>query len=74
MKTIYLNWKTWIIGILAATCIICWVSEPISNNTWFRDFFISKAIGTVAGYFAYRLAVYWGKKEMVSNLNKNGEV
>lgn len=42
MKTDILNWRMWLIGALAMVSLICIVSEPIDDKTWWSSFFISK--------------------------------
>jgi hypothetical protein len=46
MKTDILNWRMWLIGALAMVSLICIVSEPIDDETWWSSFFISKGIGS----------------------------
>ena len=64
----------WAISILAMTALICLVSEPADNETWFKDFFVSKCIGFGTAYLTYRLATYWEKNNLISISDKDEEV
>lgn len=44
-------------------------SEPINQETWFKDFFISKTIAALFGYVAYRLAKYWESKGLLPEMD-----
>ena len=36
-----------IVGLFGALALICATSEPINQDTWFKDFFISKTIAAL---------------------------
>lgn len=74
MKPDILNWRMWVIGILAATALICITSEPANEDTWWLSFFVSKSIGFGAAYLTYRLVAYWEKKKLISISDEDEEV
>lgn len=38
-----------IVGLFGVLALICATSEPINQETWFKDFFISKTIAALSG-------------------------
>lgn len=74
MKTDILNWRMWLIGTLAMVSLICIVSEPIDDETWWSSFFISKGIGFGTAYLIYRLVTYWSKNGLIQDFNEDEEV
>lgn len=74
MKADILNWRMWVIGILAMTSIICLASEPTGQETWWCEFIISKCIGFGAAYLTYRLAAYWERNNLISISDEDEEV
>jgi len=58
-----------IVGLFGALALICATSEPINQDTWFKDFFISKSIAALFGYVAYRLAKYWESKGLLPEMD-----
>lgn len=73
MKKDFFNWRMSVIGILSMLTIVCIASEPEDNETWFTVFITSKIIGLAIGYLVYRLASYWGKKNLIPKLNNEDE-
>ena len=69
MKKIILNWRMAVISLLVTAALICKISEPINENTWLRDFFISKSIGAAIAYTLYRLVRYWIDKNLLPKLD-----
>lgn len=74
MRNEILNWRLWVISILAMVALICIVSEPANDETWFMDFFVSKSIGFGTAYLTYRLARYWEKNNLISISDEDEEV
>lgn len=58
-----------IVGFFGCLALICMVSEPINQDTWFKDFFIGKSIAAIFGYVAYRLAKYWESKGLLPEMD-----
>lgn len=78
MKAI-LNWRYYILTILAMLTILGIFSEPLPDSeTWYRDMFISKLIGFGSGYLFYKLVQYWEARnaipELSEELNEEGEI
>lgn len=74
MKSGIMNWRIWIIAILSMIALICIVSEPAENETWWRVFIILKAIGFATAYLVYRLAKYCEKINLIPELDEDKEV
>lgn len=74
MRNEILNWRIWVISILSMFSLICIVSEPAGDETWWSVFFISKAIGFATAYLVYRLATYWEKRNLIPELDEDKEV
>nr|DAZ61695.1 MAG TPA: hypothetical protein [Caudoviricetes sp.] len=63
------NWRMWILAVFGMICLVCIAGEPINQDTWYRDFLISKATGFLSGYITYRLAIYWEAKGILPELD-----
>lgn len=74
MRNEILNWRIWVIGIMSMVSLICIVSEPAENETWWSAFIVSKGIGFATAYLVYKLASYWEKRNLISELNEDEEV
>lgn len=60
-----------IVGLFGFIALILMVSEPTNQDTWFRDFFISKLIAAVFGFITYRLAKYWESKGLLPEMDED---
>ena len=58
-----------IVGLFGVLALIFSTYEPIYQETWFKDFFISKTIAALFGYVAYRLAKYWESKGLLPEMD-----
>ena len=58
-----------IVGLFGVLALICATSEPINQDRWIKDFFISKSIAALFGYIAYRLAKYWESKGLLPEMD-----
>lgn len=74
MRNIISNWRIAVMCLLGTIALICIVSEPTNENTWFRDFLIAKSIGTASAYILYRTARYWEIKHLLPELDFLKEV
>lgn len=74
MRKPIMNWRIAAIYLLGIIALICFVSEPVSDDTWYRDFFISKSIGAATAYAIYRLVKYWESKNLLPEWNLDEEV
>ena len=70
MKELVLNWRVPVLAILSALSIICMVSEPAESANWLLALCISKAIGIALGYAAYKLFMYWEKRNQLPDIFK----
>ena len=70
MKEIILNWRMYVLAALIALCLICMVSEPAENTNWMLVLLLSRIAGAVSGYAAYKLAMYWEKRNQLPDIFK----
>jgi hypothetical protein len=63
-----------ILALLGMICLVFIAGESTNQETWYRDFLISKAIGFASGYMAYSIAVYWKSKGLLPELDLEEEV
>lgn len=70
MKEIILNWRMYVLAILSIMFLICMVSEPTNNRNWILVFCLSRIVGIVFGYAAYKLAMYWEKRNQLPDIFK----
>lgn len=73
MRELIMNWRIAAIYLLGIIALICFVSEPVGDETWYRDFFISKSIVTATAYAIYRLVKYWEGKKLLPEWNLDEE-
>lgn len=65
-----LNWRYYILTILAMLTILGIFSEPLpDSDTWFQDMFISKIIGFGCGYLFAKLVQYWESRDAIPELS-----
>lgn len=74
MRKIISNWRIAVMCLLGAIALICILSEPTNESTWFMGFFISKSIGVALAYILYRFARYWESKHLLPELDFLKEV
>lgn len=68
---IFLNWRYYVLFIFASIAFIGVFSCPYDDSeTWFSDFFISKAIGFGAGYIWYRLHIYFESRNEIPEFER----
>jgi hypothetical protein len=66
MKTLLLNWRIYVIGILFCITIFCLFSEPVSNSNYWTELFIgSKVLAFLIGCIAVKLTNYWERKGLI---------
>ena len=66
-----LNWRYYILTILAMLTILGIFSEPLPDSeTWYRDMFISKLIGFGSGYLFAKLVQYWEARNAIPELSE----
>jgi hypothetical protein len=66
MKTLLLNWRIYVIGILAFVTIFCLFSEPVSNSKYWTELLIgSKVLAVLMGYIVVKLTNYWERKGLI---------
>ena len=66
MKTLLLNWRLYLIGILFCIASFCLFSEPISTSKYWTELFIgSKVLAFLIGYIAVKLTNYWERKGLI---------
>jgi hypothetical protein len=66
MKTLLLNWRLYIIGILFCFAIFCLFSEPVSTSMYWAELFIgSKFLSILIGFIAVKLTNYWEHKGLI---------
>lgn len=64
MNNIYSFLRIAVLTSLLAVAMVCLISEPTSENSWYLVFFASKAVGVLAVYLFYRLINRWNKSEL----------
>lgn len=66
MKTLLLNWRIYVIGILFGVAIFSLFSEPTSNSIYYFELLIgSKVLAVIIGYIAVKLTNYWERKGLI---------
>lgn len=63
-KSIYLNWRSHVLFLLAMVTIFL----LFSDSEDLMIFFISKLIGAVLGYISFQLIKYWNKNEKLNGI------
>ena len=56
------------IAILATIALILAISEPSNQDTWYQDFFVSKALAAIVAYITYILATRWESKGLLPDM------
>lgn len=65
------NWRYYILYLFGSIGFLGFIAVPTDDcETWFSSFFISKAIGGIFSYAAYRLAKHWHERDLVPELSK----
>lgn len=74
MRKSVMNWRMAVIFLLCTVAVLCIFSEPVNDETWYRDFFISKSIGAATAYCIYKLVKYWESKKLLPEWDLDEEV
>lgn len=64
MNNIYSFLRIAVLTSLLAVAMVCLISEPTSENSWYLVFFASKTVGVLAAFIFCRLVQYWSQKAM----------
>lgn len=72
MRAIF-NWRYYflfILGAIAFCGIFAMPNDDLGIGAWTFNLIISKLIGMTAGYFSYKLTIYWQQKGLIPELAK----
>lgn len=69
MKRTFYYTVLFALGIIATLGIFSEPDTALDSVRWFTVFFVTKAVGFVAGYAAYRLLVRWEKQGKIQVLD-----
>lgn len=61
-KSIYLNWRSHVLFLLAMVTIFLLFSDSEDITI----FFVSKLIGAILGYISFQLIKYWNKNKKLN--------
>ena len=65
-KSIYLNWRSHVLFLLAMVTIFLLFSDSEDITI----FFVSKLIGAVLGYISFQLFKHWNKNEKLNGIRE----